>query len=314
VPQKNETEVKDVYDLADVFCIIWKQKFLIFGGTLLFCTFAAVASMIATKIYEVKATIRPGVIAINKSGKIAYFDNADNLATLIQSGALDRSIIGKLKRDGSKAHNSPLRFSTEIPKKSRTIKIVFRTPDVEYGKKILTYLLEVLEEKYVKRVQYFQKQNRLRADTFKLKMLSLEMKKESEDRKIALLNSRIEDLKNSTAAIAKHTDDPKVLEILNVYKRELFESYLQLENFQQKKGDIESRIADEKAGIALEESKNDIITAIQIIQKPYSSSKPTKPKIKLNITLALLAGLFLMIFIAFLIDLRSKKLLKRPAN
>ena len=44
------------------------------------------------------------------------------------------------------------------------------------------------------------------------------------------------------------------------------------------------------------------IQNIEIIQAPTKNALPIKPKTKLNIILALTAGLFLMIFLAFLLE------------
>jgi len=307
MPHADKLDHKEFFDLYDIFNIIWKWKFLIIGGTVFFGILAAVISLNTKKIFEVKATIRPGILTINKSGKIAYYDRADNIAMLIQSGAINSSIQKKMKSDGIEIKSTQLRFTSDIPGKSQTINISFETPDIEYGKQATNALLQVLEEKYLKRTQYVKKQNKMKGEAIESKMQSLEMKKDSEQRKIELFNSRTNDLRNAIAAMGKDKNDIDHLALKNAYKRELFENYLELEKLQQTKLEIELRLSDEVAKIATEESKNDISDAIQIIQKPYSNSKPVKPKIKSNITLASFTGFFVMVFITFLLELKISK-------
>ena len=52
--------------------------------------------------------------------------------------------------------------------------------------------------------------------------------------------------------------------------------------------------------------KSNSIQNIQIIKQPEASTSPIKPKTRLNVLLAGVAGLFLTVFLAFFVEYVSK--------
>lgn len=68
--------------------------------------------------------------------------------------------------------------------------------------------------------------------------------------------------------------------------------------------DSQKKLIQEK--IANIEFKKNTIQNIQVLQVPKSSLFPVKPKKKLNVLLAGVIGLFLTVFLAFLIEYVSK--------
>jgi len=54
------------------------------------------------------------------------------------------------------------------------------------------------------------------------------------------------------------------------------------------------------------EFKKNNVQNIEILQSPISSPHPIKPKIKLNVMLATVVGLFVMLFLAFFVEYIQK--------
>ena len=92
----------------------------------------------------------------------------------------------------------------------------------------------------------------------------------------------------------------------NGIKSEINEAQLNVERSENSIAGLDSQkklISEEIANI---EFKKNAIENIQILQSPNVSLNPVKPKIKLNILLAVVVGLFLTIFAAFFIEYISK--------
>jgi uncharacterized protein involved in exopolysaccharide biosynthesis len=97
------------------------------------------------------------------------------------------------------------------------------------------------------------------------------------------------------------------LSLTNTYKGELNNYLQQREEILQKISEYERQISTAMIKIENEIFNRDIITNILVIQPPIFAVDPVKPKIKLRILLAIMAGLFFMIFLTFLIDSISKQ-------
>ena len=59
----------DEIELIDIFRVIWKWKYLIFGGTAVCAVAALVISSMMPKIYEIETLIQPGILSFRRGRK-----------------------------------------------------------------------------------------------------------------------------------------------------------------------------------------------------------------------------------------------------
>lgn len=84
---------RDEIELIDSLRVIWKRKYLILLGTLLFSLIAGVVSYHMTKVYRIDMVVRPGVLRISADGENKYIDSPENIKALIEAGTFDEEII-----------------------------------------------------------------------------------------------------------------------------------------------------------------------------------------------------------------------------
>jgi succinoglycan biosynthesis transport protein ExoP len=151
----------DEIELIDLLKVIWKWKYLIFGGTIVFALAAAIISFTLPKIYSVDTIIEPGLLTIVNEGggqdRRIYIDSPQNIKALIDVGSFENQIsegLGELP----KATESPkhIHFKASIPKQSNALKITYETSNVEEGNRILNYLTNLLIEKYNPIIEHYK--------------------------------------------------------------------------------------------------------------------------------------------------------------
>ncbi|MDB4442194.1 Wzz/FepE/Etk N-terminal domain-containing protein [bacterium] len=164
-PVRRQTDIsEDEIELIDLLRVIWKWKYLIFGGTIVCALVAAIISFILPKIYSVDTIIEPGILGIvsegENQGHRVYIDSPENIKALIDVGSFENAILAHL---GKQAKNIDLlkeiTFKTSIPKDSKALKVSYETANVELGKQILNNLNELLLKKYSKFIQYYRKES-----------------------------------------------------------------------------------------------------------------------------------------------------------
>ena len=104
------------------------------------------------------------------------------------------------------------------------------------------------------------------------------------------------------------------LQLANDYKNEIKDLKLTKEIELQKISELENEFQKRQAETENLKIKKSNIQNIQIIQKPYSSKYPVKPKKMLNVILAVFAGIFSMIFLAFLLEYIAKNKMQKASN
>jgi hypothetical protein len=302
---------------------------------LVFVVIIAVISINAEKIYRVEMTIRPGNLSISGKGKIIYIDSSANISAMINTGTFDGKILDYLKNDHTDNLPNSLGFETYIPRGSETIKVAYETSNTDIGKKTLNYLLTCLTELYEKLVLHYKKKHEMEVDKINNTINDLKLRKKSEYINIENINSRIAELKKEIEFInantkklsqerhkfiTGNTKEDNILQALlysntiqqnlsltNTYNGEINTFFQQREEILQKISAFEKDI--NTAMIEIENitfNKNNIEN-IHVIQQPTFDLNPVKPKIKLRILLAIIAGLFFMIFLAFLIEYISNQ-------
>ena len=328
----------DFFDLVDILRVIWKWKFIILAGTLVFAVIIAVISINSKKVYRVEMTISPGILSISEQGQIVHIDSSANISAMINTGTFDGKILEYLKNDNLNDLPDFFDFETYIPRGSETIKIAYETSNTNIGKKGLNYLLDCLTERYEKLVLHYKKKHEMEIDVINNAINDLKLRKNSEYKNIENINSRITELKNEIKFInantkklsqerhkfiSGNTQEDNILQALlysntiqqnltltNTYKGEINTFLQRREAILQKISDFDKNISTAMIKIENITFNKDIINNIHVIQQPTFDPKPVKPKIKLRILLAIIAGLFFMIFLTFLIEYIKKREIK----
>jgi len=336
----NKSGNDEFFDLVDILRVIWKWKFIILAGTLVFAVIIAVISINSKKVYRIEMTISPGILSISGKGKIIHIDSSANISAMINTGTFDGKILEYLKNDNLYDLPDLFHFETYIPKGSETIKIAYETTNTNIRKKALNYLLTCLTEFYENLVLHYKKKHEMEVDQINSEIDDLKLRKNSEYKNIeniisrtAELKSEIEFINSNTKKLSQerqkfisgNTQEDNILQALlysntiqqnltltNTYKGEINTFLQQREKILQRISDFDKKISTAMIKIENITFNKDIIKNIHVVQQPTFDPNPVKPKIKLRILLAIIAGLFFMIFIAFIIEYTSNlKKLKR---
>jgi uncharacterized protein involved in exopolysaccharide biosynthesis len=320
-------------ELIDILRTVWKWKYLIVVGILLFSVIAGIVSIKMTKVYRVDMILAPGILRMDDSGKHVYIDSPGNIKALIEEGTFDEKIFESIS--GEEANNLPreVAFGIDIPKNSNTLKISYKTSDIDQGMRILESLGKLLRDRYDELVKYYQadyetaiKKKQTAIENSKVKLLSYKEKIRSIQKRIDSLKSEIDLINKNTISLIKERN--KLLEqnnqdnilssilytntiqqnltLANTYKNEIkgYEDQKENEkvNLETTQNTIELLFEDIKDL----QFKRQSIQNVQILQPPISSPFPIKPKKKRNVILATMVGLFTMVFLAFLLEYIAK--------
>lgn len=325
---------EDEIELIDVLRVIWKWKYIIIVGTAVCGMIALIISLKMTKVYSISMTLKPGILKIGEQGKNVYIDSPQNIKDLIDSGAFNNQILNYLKEN--KLDNIPnkLDFKLTIPKNSDNINVKYETADIKKGVIIQDHLSKLLINEYDKKVKHFREEYDITSSLLKHEIDLIIANIQSYKRQIRNIEKRNSELileikliKNNTSNLVseknkllstnlREKDIPQVLfhtyliqenlKLSNSYLNEIndymFKKEEQLKNIRDLEYKKENIIYDLKKI----QYERDNIQNIQILEPPNSNHYPIKPKTKLNIIFALLAGLFLMMFLAFLLEYLSK--------
>ncbi len=309
------------------------------GGTLV-CTIAAIAiSTIMPKIFRIETLIRPGILSFSEDGKSIYIDTPDNIKALIEAGIFDVRILSDLGKSYGSDVPGGLRFKVTLSKGSDILIINYETSQIEQGTETLELLIKLLTKKYSSDVNFFQNQINKNLNIARAEIQINRYRKRSNENIINNIEKRIHELETGIVFVKENNgylnkkrnrllsmdkDESNILTALlysntiqqnlqleNDYRTEIInlklEKEIELQNINQLENEIQILIAE----IENLEFQRNSIQNIQIIQKPYSSPYPIKPNKKLNVILATFIGIFLMVFLSFIIEYSSKNIKKR---
>ena len=288
--QEKEMEEEDSIDLIDYLKIVWKYRYFIVTSIVLCFVVVGIWSFNLQKLYKVST-----ILSLNSRAKIGptstimsdflsgiVIDSPSTIAANINGGMFNGQLRGKLKDNFKTYAVSNFSFKASNPKSSNMIRITYETANIKRGEIILEFLNKAIIEMYQEKV-----------DTVK-KILLLE--EESKDNIKTRIDAISNQIKLIDTTINKEKDDKRLgvkdLSGLILLRSSLSDSLLQQEHLL-----LEAEKRLEQFRLFYKEEG-----PVKIIQKPISSLKPVKPKIKLNILLAGVVGLFLSLFLAFFIE------------
>lgn len=159
-PQQHDP-YEDEIELMDFLKVLWKWKYLILVGTLICAVAAAVISLNMTKVYSIGTVLTPGVAKVDASGEITYIGSPQEIKTLIETGALESSVLAHIKlpnkEDLEKLADS-LKFKVKTTKGSNALEISYETPDTDLGIQVLNNLNRALLGNFDGLVKYFKEE------------------------------------------------------------------------------------------------------------------------------------------------------------
>jgi len=319
----------EVIELIDFLQIIWRWKYLILVGTLVFALAAGVISSNKPKVYRINMVLKPGVVKIDSYGGRIYVDSADNMKALLEAGTFNNEIRVYLKTLKDKNRPDQLQFRVTALKRSNIIKISYETQYVDTGIQILNHIPKLLQEKYVEEIRHFEKeyndkiQKRIEelADTEnrksitesniivfgnRSKELTLAIKNiESNNQRLIEEKERYNKNSNENSVniyLLYSSEIQKNLQLMNEYKSQFAELLSRKEEAKLRLKRIEERIRFLLMEIVDLNKEKSNIEYIEVLQPPTSTVRPVKPKTKVATMLAVVVGLFTMVFLAFFLE------------
>ena len=149
---------EDEIELMDYLKVLWKWKYFILLGTLACAVVAAIISFNITKIYRINTVLAPGVAKVEGNGIITYIGSSQEIKTLIETGALEDTVLKQIKVTNEEDRPKTLSFKITTPKGSNALEVAYETPQIDLGLQILTHLNQALLQKFDGIVKYFEEE------------------------------------------------------------------------------------------------------------------------------------------------------------
>jgi len=290
IVKEQEMEEEDSIELIDYLKIVWKYRYFIIISIIFCSAVAGIWTFNLQKLYKVSTILMvnpkaeiifPSTIASGFPSAIVI-DSPSTIVANINGGMFNGQLREKLKENLKTYSVSNLSFKASNPKSSNLIRITYETADIKMGEIILEFLNRAIIEMYPKK-----------ADTVKKIFLLEEESKNNIKTRIDAISNQIKLIDNT---INKEKDNKKFgvkdLSGLILLRSSSSDLLLQQEHLV-----LEAEKRLERFRLFYKEEG-----PVKIIQKPISSLSSVKQKIKLNILLAGVVGLFLSLFLAFFIE------------
>ena len=324
-----EEQFEDEIELMDYLRVIWKWKYLIVAGTVICAVAAVVISFSMPEVYRVGMVIRPGILTISEAGNEVYVDSPENIKAIIEAGTFDKDILNDVGESDNNGLPESLSLKVNIPSGSNVIKVSYEAANADLGLQILGRLGQLLL-KNSDRVEYFKSEYEKQIGLKKDEVAYCEARRRALQQHIKNIQKRMDELipqiefiKNNRNSLMKQRDkflsnstsESNVLAAVlhtntiqqnialeNSYRQEIDEyitkRYDERLNLQEL-NDESKRLSEEIKGL---EFKKNNVQNIEILQASTAGPHPIKPKIKLNVMLATVVGLFLTLFLAFFLE------------
>lgn len=328
---------KDI-ELVDYLKIIWKKKWLILFGTLLFIIVAVVTSLMMAPVYEIDSIIQPGKFFIqNQSGNFeqVVVEEPLQIADKVKHKSYNVKIAAELNVSVSSIPD----IRAENIKDTLLARMWIHDSDVELSKKVLNALVILIKSEIDEKIDIeianidstirsneIEKERRMKEIGIlnkKLGIIGLRKKDISDEMKAA--RNRIKEMEKEQLKVLKSEDKSEAVSLgLLLYSNEIQQSYRNYDILNEKlseqkleEEDVNSALQGENASIAkidnlidnLKEQKGRI-DHTKVIKAPESSLEPILPKKMLNIVVAIILGLLIFLTLAFFLSYLEEKKFK----
>jgi len=305
----------DEIELMDYLLVIWKWKYVIIAGTLAFGFAAAIISFIALKqqptMYRTCIVLSSGILKIDEKGEKVFIDTPQNIKALIEND-IEFKVLEQINNSNNSKLSTALDFQVDIHKGSDLINVSLDSASPDEGTAKLNYLNKALTSVYIYKYKYIKndidntillKKHEFDELSFKIKRIKAKIVKyEKELSEIEsnrkLLKERKDNSPSRECFLNKLSVENDYLNTFQIYFKENENAKLDLFELQKKTSSLSKEI--EK----LEKEKQNIQT-LQIVQPPITTELPKSSKIKRNVVLLSVLGLFMMLFLSFFLDYLS---------
>ena len=325
--ETTKTEEYDEIDLMDYIKVLLKRKRLIFGIFFGAAIAAGIFSFVIPKIYKIDTALEVGVI--EKATGTTSEQLAELPNQLVEKIKGDVYGITVRKKLNISEENWP-KIKTENPKDTKLVKMEIESAEGQQAENILeeinNLILSEHQEKIKAKKELIEQDIKTAEDKIKLVESDIERTKnkvkpidsdiERIENKIVFAKEEKENLEAKIDALQKvllYQQDPgtqfalfDTKEKLANKNQEIEDLYLTINSLERTKEDLEVQINSLKTSIenldaqinSLKASLDDI-KPTKILKTPAVSENPIRPRIKLNIVIAAVLGLFLGVFLAF---------------
>lgn len=246
---------EDEIELMDYLKVLWKWKYLVLLGTLACAVIAAIVSFNMTKIYSIKAVLAPGVAKVEENGKTTYIGSSQEIKTLIETGALDRTVLKQIKVPNEKELPQSLSFKITTPKGSNALEVAYETPQIDLGLQILTRLNQALLTKFDGIVKYYNEEYTIQirskasessrvAEKIAKARSDITMAQAESRSRISETESKITEKKSiiSAGESEKETQTNKIRNKISSIKAQIQGKQMQIKNLENRLSDIGAEI------------------------------------------------------------------------
>ncbi|MFH2065941.1 MAG: hypothetical protein ABIK15_12145 [Pseudomonadota bacterium] len=353
-----KSEYEDEIKLIDIVRIIWKWKYLIIAGSLVFGFIAGVINYIAWKntpqSFKTTMVLKLGVKSIDIRGNEQYIDSLENMKSLIE-GELKYKIISYSEGKDEFTSVIPVDLSASIQNGLNIMEVSCISNPPEVGAKRLDLLIRLIKDKYVEKEKSIQNElsviNKSGIEEKKEMIATIASNNNTLEMQLTIISNRLEELRSKLRELeiqskqllqhekilAQQNNLSSSLFYFNIIQKnmdfeyqirqDIYKSLIEKEDIgfrlkknvvaaeklQQEIDRLEGRIKDKgadtavKAGQASIEQFRDDTSAIdprivRVIQTPASQPIEKENKIRLTVTLSLIAGMFFWFCIIILIE------------
>ena len=287
-------------------------------------------------------TLRPGLVSTNQYGEKVYIDSVENVKIIIQTNILKSEIEEYMQKTNRNNPSKSLKLKVSVPKQSEIIKVSYESESVNFGINVLGAVYQALRKKYDELVKYYRDnydkeiQNvKAEFDILEAELVFYEQRVKRAQKRIKELEAQINDIDNKNNILIRQRNEiiqkkengekslsaalynntiQQNLSIANQYRNDIKEYLYRVEEEDIKSKERRYRKQELSKNIIMLEHNKGSVQNIKILQPPTATAHPVKPKTKLNVILALVAGLFLMLFLSFFLEYLSKHKKMRTAR
>jgi len=317
-PEQNYYQ-EDEIDLKELFGVLWAKKTLIISITAVITIMAGIYAFNKTPIYQATALVEIGNYKLHNNNNN---NNNNNKAILDSTTDLSKKLnllfIDMLKNE--KDRESEI-SSISVPKKSNNfIEIKAEATSNKLASEEIIKVVVYIKNKHQKILNDVKNRRELEIKNIEVKINNIKNKEiKLLSKKIKIQQSNLDDYKNQLNTIGRNIKDientnPALTALKLMEKRDLssfiLELNLQLMDMRNKKDELETTSINQllekkqlvKSMMLPHNYKNS-----EVIGRVITNDYPIKPKKKLIVAVAFIAGFILSIFLVFIMNAFRKE-------
>jgi len=316
-PEQNYYQ-EDEIDLKELFGILWAKKILIIGITVFVTVLAGIYAFNKTPIYEATALVEIGNYKLHNNNN----NNNNNKAILDSTADLSKKLnllfIDMLKNEKDRKTEIS---SISVPKKSNNfIEIKAEATSNKLASEEILKVVAHIKNKHQQILNDVKNRRELEIKNINTKIYNIknkEVKLLSE--KINIQQSNLDDYKLQLDTIGRNIKEientnPALTALKLMEKRDLssfiLELNLQLMDMRNQKDELETtninRLVEKKQLVESMMLPHNYKNS-EVIGRVITNDYPTKPKKKLIVAVAFIAGFILSIFLVFIMNAFRKE-------